>query len=146
MVADAETGARQGPIDCLLFTDDPATAALEASFERKHNLSVEHIEASGRTGIDTTTIRAGQTYLFVDPHMGLTVDIIFVDSQFIFDLHSACPPRIISITTCQSVVFPFIDSLRSGKSFVRGLPSLVKKLMGKVAGHIGIRRVDTLVF
>jgi hypothetical protein len=59
LVADAETGARQCPIDCLLFADNPATAAFEASLERKHNLFVEHIEASGRTGTDTTTVRAG---------------------------------------------------------------------------------------
>jgi hypothetical protein len=69
LIANAKTWTWQFPVDCVLFTGNPAAAALEASLERKHNIIVNHFEAAGRTNINALMILTGTTNILVNFHM-----------------------------------------------------------------------------
>jgi hypothetical protein len=58
LVTNAEAGAGQSPINGPFFTDDPATAALEASLEGKHQITIDHVETSRRAAIEAPTVGA----------------------------------------------------------------------------------------
>ena len=80
--------------------------------------------ASVETGFEITA----PAFPLVHPNVNLSVDIEFIQRQFVFYFHSAFLAFIASVITCQRPTLPFIASLRTLKVLLRGLPSLWKML------------------
>jgi hypothetical protein len=83
-VAYPKTRPGQGPFYSLLIAGNSATSALQASLIGKGDVSVSYLEAVGRANIQTDRVFAFSTDFFAYSYVPLGIDIVFVDSQFVF--------------------------------------------------------------
>jgi hypothetical protein len=87
LVANPETGSRQSPIHRFLITHNPTTAAFQASLIGKGYVSFPEFEAFRRAGICARMVFTCCADIFLYLDMSFFVDVVFVNGQFILDVH-----------------------------------------------------------
>jgi hypothetical protein len=129
LVANPETGSRQGPIDGFFIAYDPAAAAFQAAFVGKGYVSLPKFKAVSRAGIRARMLYACLADIFFYLDVPLFVDVVFVDSKFVFYVflyHIDFFIRKRSRIICQRDIRFLWDSRNIFQNFFLRFPSLVK--------------------
>jgi hypothetical protein len=103
-------------------------------------MSFAQFETDCRTDVKAWMSITSLTNTFIKFDVDITVDIILVDGQLIFNIdwiHIAPFTFMRSLATCNSETRPFIDSVSNCHALFLGLPSLVKSFSARLQANLG---------